>query len=91
MDYLHKASGTYALCGGKLEATKVWWTREAAIRLRSILRVEKNMNQRLGKGAAPGLRQGPRTVSTGSVKRGQDRRLEVIIQMYESHIPTRVC
>lgn len=74
MDYLPKASGTYALCGGKLEATKVWWTRGATIRLRGILIVVKNMNQRLGKGAAPGLRQGPRTARTGSVKRGQDVR-----------------
>lgn len=48
MDYLHKASGTYALCGGKLEATKVWWTREAAVRLRGILIVVKNMNQKIG-------------------------------------------
>lgn len=59
MDYLHKASGTYALCGGKLENTKVWWTRESAIRLRGIVIVVKNMSQRLGKEAAPGLRQGP--------------------------------
>lgn len=48
VDYLHKASGTYALCGGKLEATKVWWTRKLQIRPRSILRVGEKYEPEIG-------------------------------------------
>lgn len=75
MGYLNKVSGTSALCGGKLEATEVWWAREEAIRLRDIQIVMKNMNQGLGKEAALGLRQGPRTASTGSVNEGTRRKM----------------
>lgn len=39
MDYVNKVSGTYALCGGKLEATEVWGDKGETIKPKGIRRV----------------------------------------------------
>lgn len=61
MDYVNKVSGTYALCGGKLEATEVWGDKGETIKPKGIRRVlekkeKKKKNQSLSKEAASGLR-----------------------------------